>query len=273
MIEIFTPQHLARLRRRTWLSLGFSTFVSWAFGAAILCYAFAHEYYEIIFFLLAIFTGFALFVTLDNIRVLNALLGESAASLWATFCREYPRQFGRLLPATHELSKQITRIYKIDSVGYGFPLPQAVRLLDTHQRQQRRLSIIDARWEQNRALYAQVQEKILALESLGEKSSSGERTLAELKLEAVQMKELKTQIESSCRRLELLLLEVEKSVQIKALHQEVASLTESATGVHSKGKLALKSGEDESDLERQITREIETYLQLEREAEAKLKTD
>ena len=177
---------------------------------------------------------------------------------------------GHFSETTRQFGFSVAQIYALDQAGDTLPVRQAVRLFDTHRRQQKRLAQVSARMEELRALSEQLETKLARLHELGESYASGTRTLEEITADHEALTQISRRIQSSCTRLEMLVIAVQKAVQARQLRRELDEL--SARLPHS-GESVEPAFEPESleTIERQIGREIETYLHLERETEEHLR--
>ncbi|WP_157947566.1 hypothetical protein [Abditibacterium utsteinense] len=187
-----------------------------------------------------------------------------AATLWNNLCSQ--TRFGRQLsPVSTELAGQIQKIYQQDLQGEFFPVSQALQLLDTHHRQQERSQLVSNRLLDLKGLHFALSEKIKELRELGTEHEEGNKNLAQIEADAQALRALKGQIETSCRRLEMILISVQTAFKTRQLQREISDLGKRST---SSTTLDTFSPEHElSAIERQITREVETFLQLERETD------
>ncbi len=202
-------------------------------------------------------------------RRFKARESESARLIWQTLGET--GIFGAALPKeTRQLGGNVQAIYALDPKGELLPIRQAMRLVDTHRRQQERLQIVNARLGELRALREVLIHKIAQLQGLGENSPEGKRNLEQVNEDARALREVQLQILSSCYRLEMIAISVQKAAQGRRLHRELGELN---ANISRSNQLVEPAFEAESldDIERQIGREIETYLQLERETEAHLR--
>ena len=172
----------------------------------------------------------------------------------------------RLFPSSVDLKNAIAFFYQQDPLADTLPLPQAVRLLDAHQSQQQRLEIISFRLEELCLLRQTMHEKLAQLHNLGEDAPEAKRRLAELERDEAALQHIHNQISASCARLETIFTSVQHAHQVRQLKRELGELSQVA-GAHS--DLALEN--DAFDIERQIGREIETFLRLERETDEHLR--
>ena len=168
-----------------------------------------------------------------------------------------------------ELLKSIGRIYERDPQGQSLPLPQAVRLVLTWKQQQKRLRLVGDHVEQMRITRSNLQEKQKLLRELNDENTSIERALARLSDDLTPLERSCEVLRASCTRLEALLVEVDATVRRRELHREVGEIT--ARLAPSNVPAYLEVADEGFDIERQISREIETFLQLERETGAHLR--
>ncbi|HEX8464963.1 MAG TPA: hypothetical protein VF627_10145 [Abditibacterium sp.] len=161
--------------------------------------------------------------------------------------------------------RQIGNIYQHDPRGEFFPLPQAIKLLDAHYRQQKRVGLVSQRLDDLSDLKIRLSEKILQLRELGADNEEGLENLKRIETDEQALQPLKDQIEASCRRLEMILISVQTAFKTRQLQREISELGTRATPAATLSTLAPEN--ELSDIERQIGREIETFLRLERETE------
>jgi len=170
--------------------------------------------------------------------------------------------------ATFLLKNSIAVLYQQDVNAQTFPLVQAMRLLDAHTRQQRRLEVVEYRLVQLQVIYKTMRDKLKQLRALGEDAPEVERKLAQLKGDIAALENIAAQISASCARLEAIFTGVQHAHQVRQLKRELGELSQVA-GSSSDSDLALDS--DAFDIERQIGREIETFIRLERETDEHLR--
>ena len=111
-------------------------------------------------------------------------------------------------------------------------------------------------------------QKQKQLRSLGDDNPAVEGTLATLESDIGPLERSGKALQASCARLEAIVLSVDAAAQRRQLHREVGELTAEARRDEVG---ALELSDEHLDLERQIGREIETFLQLERETDAHLR--
>jgi len=167
------------------------------------------------------------------------------------------------------LVKDIASLYHADPSGEVLPLRQAIRLIDLHHKQQKRLEVVIARLGSLQYIAATLRDKTKQLRDLGESHEQGETRLQNLREDEAALDTMSEQIRASCHRIEMILIETRKAQQMRQLHQEISALTsdKSLSGM----TLAVDSDDALSDIERQITREVETFLRLERETDRHLR--
>ncbi len=165
--------------------------------------------------------------------------------------------------------KDIARIYERDPQGEILPLSQAIRLVLAWKQQQKRLNAIGAHLEQMRIARTTLQGKQKLLRELNDENVGVERALARLNDDIAPLERSYDILRASCTRLESLIVEVDASVRRRELHREVGELTARLSLGQKPEALELSS--EHLDIERQIGREIETYLQLERETNVQLR--
>lgn len=110
----------------------------------------------------------------------------------------------------------------------------------------------------------------MQLRELGEDYPQGARNLEQINGDLAALGRVHGQIHASCTRLEAIVIGVQKAAQSRELRRELEGL--SARVAPSSGALEPAfAAESLEDIERQIGREIETYLQLERETDEHLR--
>lgn len=175
-----------------------------------------------------------------------------------------------LSEATRRLGNDVQKIYDGDPTGKLFPLRQSIRLVDTHSRQQQRLFIVENRLGELRNLQEALAGKMAQLQELGEDYPQGARNLKQINADLEALGRVHGQIRASCTRLEAIVIGVQKAVQSRQLRRELEGL--SAHVAPSIGAIEPAfEAQSLEDIERQIGREIETYLRLERETEEHLR--
>jgi hypothetical protein len=167
------------------------------------------------------------------------------------------------------LVRDIASLYRSDPRGEVLPLAQAVRLVDTHHKQQQRLDVLTARLGQLHIIGNALRQKTQQLRELGEKHEQGETRLQNLREDEAAIRVMCEQTEASCHRLEMILIEARKAQQMRQLHHEINALTQEKP--LSSATLSSESHDALGDIERQITREVETFLRLERETDRHLR--
>ncbi len=163
----------------------------------------------------------------------------------------------------------IDKIVKIQAATPShelLPVSQAVKLVAAYDRQARQLELVRARLTKINATRETLIEKIAQLQALGENHSAGLRNLEQTRANAEALQKVADEIQSSCDRLEAILNSVRKTARARQLHRELDQLSASATPA-----IDTELEAHSEDIERQIGREIETYMQLERETEEHLR--
>ncbi|BCM92751.1 hypothetical protein IAD21_04633 [Abditibacteriota bacterium] len=203
-------------------------------------------------------------------KVKRELIKSRARTVWQKI--DHVSAFGGS-PSFKErhLLKDIERIYERDPQGKILPLSQAIRLVLAWKQQQKRLQAIAAHIEQMRLARTTLQEKQKLLRELNDENASLERALARLDDDIAPLERSHDALRASCTRLEALIVEVDATVRRRELHREVGELTTRLTSGHPHEADSFELSDEHLDIERQIGREIETYLQLERETDAHLR--
>ncbi|BCM92752.1 hypothetical protein IAD21_04634 [Abditibacteriota bacterium] len=174
-------------------------------------------------------------------------------------------------PTAQDLAERITQVYEHDLRAEFLPLSQAVRLTLVWKQQKERLSTIEHRVRQMKDLRATLLEKQQLLYELGDDNAALEQTLARLDHDTDALECNGIALGASCSRLESLVTEVNAAARRRQLHREIGELAAQVPLDKANTEPTLATREEHLDLERQITREIETYLQLERETDAHLR--
>jgi hypothetical protein len=199
----------------------------------------------------------------------NRPLQQPALAIWREWMRrEEHHERGLGFSATVRMRWEIKKIYEDDPRGEIFPLKQAVRLVDTFNRQQQRLETVIAHLETLRQTRELLIEKAARLHELGDKSRDVGATLARVERDLPALQKLSDEINASCYRLDALLVSVRKAIQVKQLHQELDELTAVVTPEQA---IETVQSDDLNNIEAQITQEIETFLRLERDTDAHLR--
>jgi len=177
--------------------------------------------------------------------------------------------FAPPLPSdTFLLKNSIAVLYQEDLQAQVFPLVQAIRLLDAHLRQQDRLAVVENRLNELNALSGAMRVRLAKLRELGEDVPEAQRKLDQIERDEAALENIAAQISASCARLEAIFTGVQHAHQVRQLKRELGELSQVA-GSSSDSDLALDS--DAFDIERQIGREIETFIRLERETDEHLR--
>lgn len=190
-----------------------------------------------------------------------------ARSIWDEFRRSDAFGASESLKV-RELTREIARVYEIDPQGEVLPISQAVRLVLVWKQQQECLQLIIERLGQMRVLRETLLSKQRLLHDLNDHNSGVERTIARLNDDIEPLDRSCDAFLASCARLEAMISSVEAQARRRQLHREIGQLT---TQVIPGPMDSLELSNEHLDLERQITREIETFLQLERETDAHLR--
>ena len=211
----------------------------------------------------------SLFSTLEAIKENKKRRGNRARLIWGNLGRQHT--FGAELPvATRQLGGEVQKIYDADPSGALFPLRQSVRLIDTHHRQQQRLHIVENRLRELRLLQESLAGKMAQLQELGEDYPQGARNLEQINADLDALRAVHGPIRASCARLEAIVIGVQKAVQSRQLRRELEGLSAQISPINQAVEPAF-AAQSLEEIERQIGREIETFLQLERETEAHLR--
>lgn len=179
---------------------------------------------------------------------------------------------GRLVPdasdSTLDLGWALSEVYRLDARGEFLPLVQAARLLQTYDSQQKRLDAIAQRTFNLYFSRRQLTDKAARLAALGDQNPAALSSLDAMNAELAALERLREETQASCERLETIVLSVHQAAQARQLNREIAELT---AGVSPSGGAALSATSDLYSVERQIGREIETFLRLERETDEHLR--
>ena len=217
----------------------------------------------------ASFAALSIYATYDANRSFKKRENYIARIIWEILGAT--QTFGtQLTRATRKLGSEVQKVYETDPAGELFPLRQAIRLVDTHRRQQERFTLVEARLQELRLLKEALSGKLAQLQELGEIYPEGARNLEQITDDMEVLRRVHGQIHSSCVRLEMIVISVQNAAQARQLRRELDGLSARVP----RGDQAIEpafEAESLDDIERQIGREIETYLQLERETEAHLR--
>ena len=194
---------------------------------------------------------------------------DKAFLIWESLGRNHA--FGFELPlSTRQLGTEIQNIYTGEPSGKLFPLRQSIQLLDTHNRQQQRLQIVENRLRELRGLQENLSGKLAQLRELGENYPQGARNLEQINGDLAALGKVHGQIRASCARLEAIVIGVQKVAQSRELRRELEGLSAQLPQQQNSVEPAFEAQSLE-EIERQIGREIETYLRLERETDEHLR--
>ena len=208
-------------------------------------------------------------VILGGVRQVKMQRKESARLIWKKLGINHT--FGSNLSlSTRQLGTEIQKIYNGKSAGELFPLRQSIRLIDTHNRQQQRLQIVENRLRELRGLQENLSSKLAQLRELGEDYPQGARNLEQINGDLAALGKVHGQIRASCARLEAIVIGVQKVAQSRELRRELEGLSAQLPQQKNAVEPAFEAQSLE-EIERQIGREIETYLQLERETDEHLR--
>ena len=224
---------------------------------------------SLLFFAVALFcVVLSVGVVFDEARNRGGHGHKDALAIWNRLGDNHAFGF-QLSDSTKRLGNDISRIYQTDAAGQLLPLRQAVRLLDTHNRQQQRLKLVENRLRELRQLQEALADKMAQLQQLGEDYPQGARNLEQIEADLAALGTVHGQIRGSCTRLEALVIGVQKVAQSRELRRELEGLSARVAPTSATVEPAFEAQSLE-EIERQIGREIETYLQLERETEQHL---
>ncbi|RYX84101.1 hypothetical protein EON83_11345 [bacterium] len=196
-------------------------------------------------------------------------LHSRARSIWREI--DQISGFDKPSPKERELVKNIARVYEHDPKGEVLPLVQAFRLLLAWKQQQKRLETLRTHLHNLQSSRAALLDKDRQLRELGDTNASLERALKTLGNDIAPLQRNVDIMSASCVRLESLVVEVDAAARRRNLHREVNQLTASLPSGQIKTTDPFDRADEHLDIERQIGREIETYLQLEREVDAHLR--
>ena len=175
-------------------------------------------------------------------------------------------------PPTGETRLLIDKITKIQTATPGHELllmRQAVKLVAAYERQSQQWHKINARLAKLNSTRVELEQKTAQLQALGENHSAGLRSLEQTRANATALQKVADEIQSSCDRLEKILNSVQKTARARQLNHELDRMSALDSPTNQSVEPAFEAESSEA-IERQIGREIETYLQLERETEAYL---
>ena len=176
-------------------------------------------------------------------------------------------------PPTGATKLLIDRIIKIQMASAQrelLPPRQAIKLVVAYERRARQLQEVNARLAKLRELQRALDEKTGGLQTLGEEHPTGLRSLQQVRLDSAAMQKVADEIQGSCDRLDAILNAVQQTARAHQLHRELDQMSAPDQRSDAADEPAFEA-ESLEDIERQIRREIETYLQLERETEEHLR--
>ena len=165
----------------------------------------------------------------------------------------------------------IDKIVKIEASAPGdelLPTRQAIKLVAAYERQSQHLQGVYGRMDKLDSTRRALREKTAQLQALGEAHPAGLRSLEEARANHQALQKVADEIRNSCDRLEAILGGVQKTARARQLHRELDQISATDPGASQAVEFEAESAEA---IERQIGREIETYLQLERETEQQLR--
>ena len=211
----------------------------------------------------------SLFSTKETIEEIKKRRNQRALLVWEQI--GVKQVFGDALSvSTRQLGTEIQKIYQGEPSGELLPLRQSIRLLDTHNRQQQRLQIVENRLRELRALQENLQSKLAQLRELGENYPQGARNLEQIDGDLAALGRVHGQIRASCARLEAIVIGVQKVAHSRRLRADLDGLSAQLPRATQAVEPTFEA-ESLEEIERQIGREIETYLQLERETDEHLR--
>ena len=260
---------IARARRRARLSLFKLPLAGWMAGALFCYWVASVNDYGITALIASIIWIVSLYATLMAARHWRRLDKNEHRLTWKSL--ESRRARANIADgSTRMLANRVQKIYDADPAGEMFLLQQAIRLIDIHERQKRRARAVKLRLDELHQIQKSLTQKLARLRELGEQTARGEADLDQLAQHRQGLREVQEQIENSCRRLSAIVASAEKATQVRQLHREVENLSARLPRQTEAPEPAFEA-ESLEDIERQIGREIETYLQLERETEERLR--
>lgn len=175
-----------------------------------------------------------------------------------------------LSDAPLELWRLVRKIYKSESLGELLPLHQAIRLLDIYRLQSKQLATVETRMRELNRLHESLLEKLEQLFALGEDHPEGKRNLQQINADYYALEEIRKGLKGSCTRLEMILISAQKAAQSRQIRRDLGDLSAKLPRTTQASDMDVRV-ESLEDLERAVGREIETYLQLERETEEHLR--
>ena len=171
---------------------------------------------------------------------------------------------------TLQFWRRVRGIYKLEARGEVLPLHQAIRLLDIYRLQGKQMATVESRMGELNALRKSLMEKLEQLLVLGESHAPGKRNLEQLSGDYDALERIRNELKGSFTRLEIILISAQKAAQSQQIRRELGDLSAKLPRTEQAEYTSVEA-ESLEDLERAIGREIETYLQLERETEAHLR--
>lgn len=116
----------------------------------------------------------------------------------------------------------------------------------------------------------EISENLRELRALGETNKSGESSLKELSQNNSELLAMREQMAASTQQLEGILSFVEQEWKRRSLQEKTNILTQKAQKATAEHSARRMLPDMPLDFEDQITHEIETYLQLEKETQQRL---
>jgi len=130
--------------------------------------------------------------------------------------------------ATASLRRHISYFYQQDVNAQIFPLVQAMRLLDAHTSQQRRLEVVEHRLNELSSIRQTMRDKLAQLRALGEDVPEAQRKLDQIERDGAALENIAAQILASCARLEAIFTGVQHAHQVRQLKRELGELSQVA---------------------------------------------
>lgn len=201
-------------------------------------------------------------------RALRHFERDKAGRVWSDLVES--GVFGSPIVATARgLSGKIQGIYSTYHGADMLPLPQAIRLFEVYCHHRESRNSIEKRLDSLHSIREELLNKTALLSQLGEERTIS-REIKQIDAEIEPLEELRDRIAGSYRRLETIVSSVSKTLEAHRLHRELDELSARLPHASSTIEPAF-APESLEEIERQIGREIETYLRLERETDAHLR--
>lgn len=229
----------------------------------LVCLSLAMLLWSVAFLIFAVSIGSALWLKYREFE------RHKYAHFWK-FLKFHWMSGGRPTRRTQQLIDTMIEIHGTKRGTGLLPLRPAVELVVVYEHQQQKLERVEKRLSALETLRSELRGRLKQLQRQGENHDKGVETLRRAEEDCATSEKTQGQLQASCARLEIIAMSAQQTAQSYRLRQE---LDELSSRVSRPAEVVEPAFEPESleDIERQIGREIETYLQLERETEEHLR--